>query len=55
MESNNKTIEIKVKVIPLGEFNDFESWKKHQEECAKNFGVTSKVITLDCNGFTTTG
>lgn len=55
MESNNNIIEIKVKAKFIGEFPDFESWKKAQEQCGKNFGVTSKVISLDCNGLTTTG
>ena len=56
MEQPNKNvIEIKVKGILIGEYNDFESWKKAQEQCGKEFGVTSKVLSLDCNGLTTTG
>ncbi|MEZ0182628.1 hypothetical protein AB9T89_10310 [Flavobacterium oncorhynchi] len=55
MGSDNKIIEIKVKVILIGEFNDFESWLKNTQDCANKHGVTSKILHIDCNGYTTTG
>lgn len=55
MESDNKIIEIKVKVLLIGEFYDFESWLKNTQNCANKYGVTSKILHIDCNGYTTTG
>lgn len=54
MESN-KSVEITVKAQFIGEYENFESWQKAQSQCARDFGVTSKVLSVDCNGLTTTG
>jgi len=55
MENQNEIIEISVKVIFLGEFNDFNSWIKNVQECANKYGVNSKILHMDCQGYTTTG
>lgn len=52
---NLEIIEVLVKVIALGEFNDFESWIKNTQECAHIHGVNSKLLHIDKKGYSTTG
>lgn len=51
----NNIIEIPVKGIILGEFQNFDSWIKNVQECANKHGVNSKLLHQDKNGFATTG
>lgn len=55
MDSNENTIDLTVKAKLIGEYKDFNSWLKAQSQCAKDFGITSKVLSIDCNGLTTSG
>lgn len=51
----NNIIEIPVKAVLLGQFNDFHSWIKKTQECFHKLGVTAKLLHMDKNGFTTNG
>ena len=53
--TNENIIEISVKVVQLGEFKDFNSWMRATTQFGHEFGLNSKLLHLDCNGFTTTG
>lgn len=55
MENNIEITTVSVKVQFIGEFNDFNSWLKNTQECANKYGITSKLLHIDCNGFSTTG
>jgi hypothetical protein len=55
MDKQINYTEITIKVQFLGEFNDFKSWLKNIQDCAHKYGVMSKLLHIDCNGFTTTG
>jgi hypothetical protein len=55
MENLNTIIEIPVKGIILGEFENFDSWIKNVQDCANKHGVNSKLLHQDKNGFVTTG
>jgi hypothetical protein len=55
MENFNNVTEISVKAVLLGEFNDFGSWIKKNQECFHKLGVNSKLLHLDKNGFATNG
>lgn len=51
----NNITEILVKVKPLGEFNDFQSWLSNIQSFSSEFGITAPLFHQDCNGFATTG
>jgi hypothetical protein len=51
----NQIIEIPVKVIFIGEFQNWEQWLKNVNSCSNKFGVTSQLLHQDCNGFRTSG
>lgn len=51
----NNIIEIPVKGIIIGEYQDFNSWIKNVQKCANKHGFNSKLLHQDKNGFTTTG
>ncbi|MFA9191109.1 hypothetical protein AAGV28_06970 [Flavobacterium sp. FZUC8N2.13] len=55
MTQDNNIIEIPVKVILTGEFNNFDSWIKNTQELANKYGVNSKLLHQDKNGFATNG
>lgn len=55
MENFNTIIEIPVKAIFAGEFQDFRSWIKNVQEFARKYGVNSKLLHQDKNGFATNG
>jgi len=51
----NNIIEIPVKVIFIGEFEDFTTWLKNVQDCAHKYGINSKLLHQDKNGFATNG
>jgi hypothetical protein len=51
----NKIIEIPVKVIFIGEFQNWEQWIANVNICSQKYGVTSQLLHQDCNGFRTSG
>jgi len=53
--STENIIEIPVKVIFIGEFDNFECWLKNIQDCAHQYGVDSKLLHQDKNGFATYG
>lgn len=53
MEKN--IIEIAVKGIIIGEYENYNSWIKNVQECANKHGFNSKLLHQDKNGFTITG
>lgn len=55
MTQDNNIIEISVKVILTGEFNNFDSWLKNTQALAHKFGFLAKLLHQDKNGFTTSG
>ncbi|MEO8532831.1 MAG: hypothetical protein ABI441_03740 [Flavobacterium sp.] len=55
MENNTEITTVSVKVQFIGEYHDFNSWLKSTQDCANKYGVTSKLLHIDCNGFSTTG
>lgn len=54
-ENNTEIIEIAIKVIFLGEFKDYESWKKNYDSFLLEYGMMAPFLHYDCTGFATTG
>ncbi|KIQ22660.1 hypothetical protein RT99_06025 [Flavobacterium sp. MEB061] len=48
-------INVEVKAISLGEFNDFQTWIQNFDTFRQKYGLTAQFLHQDCNGFTTTG
>ncbi|MFW0737605.1 hypothetical protein [Flavobacterium sp. T12S277] len=53
--NQNRITTISIKVQFIGEFTDFKSWEKNNQNCANKFGITSKLLHIDSNGFATGG
>lgn len=51
----NQIIEIPVKVIFIGEFQNWEQWIANVNTCSQKYGVTSQLLHQDCNGYRTSG
>lgn len=53
MENLNDVVEIKVKAQFMGEFTNWELWLKNMSTMSKKHGVTTQLLHIDANGFTT--
>ncbi|PIF33016.1 hypothetical protein CLU81_3586 [Flavobacterium sp. 9] len=48
-------ITIEVKVVEMGEYNDFQSWLEGYQAIRNNYGITTPLLHQDRNGYTTNG
>lgn len=53
--TQDNIIEIPVKAILTGEFNNFDSWIKNTQALAHQYGFLAKLLHQDKNGFATSG